>query len=489
MGIESLDFKSIDVVLADINHPAFIVDTDYHIVYVNEMARLSTFNGQEVLGQSAFEVFLGLKPENSLLVRTIETRKPVIAQLCMWTSNTGDKRLSLTSVFPLFLNKQLIGAMELNEALSTLDNGLREMLMENTGKINMVIDNKSKARSDLVSPDSIIGQSQAIIHLRENIILAGKSSANLLIYGETGSGKELAAKAVHSISGSNAPFIAQNCAAIPETLLEGILFGTTKGVFTGSEANPGLFELADNGTLFLDELNSMSPNLQAKLLRVIQDKKVRRLGGQREIAINVRLIAAINTRPGELISNGSMREDLFYRLGVLYLNMPTLRERREDIPLLLIYFLNEFNQGRKTKMVGFDKQCMDFFMTYQWPGNVRELRNMVERAVNLSTEKVFKFNLGQLFPYSTSDRFYGQLHEEKQNAPCLPPRMSGAQTLKEAVAAAEEAAIRQALAANNGNIAKASRALDIPQQTMNNKMDRYQLRPFAKKIKARRANT
>ena len=214
--------------------------------------------------------------------------------------------------------------------------------------------------------------------------LLAKSPSPILIYGETGTGKELIVQAIHGASPQRrAPLIAQNCAAIPEALLEGILFGTVKGGFTGAIDRPGLFELANGGVLFLDEINSMSLPLQAKLLRVLQENKVRRVGGQTEIPIDLHLITATNLHPSKLLNSGDLRLDLYYRINVMFLEIPPLRRRREDIPLLVDSFISHYNKVFSKQVVATDKDSMDFFLQYEWPGNIRELKNMIERAMNL----------------------------------------------------------------------------------------------------------
>ncbi|MCK9217296.1 MAG: sigma 54-interacting transcriptional regulator [Firmicutes bacterium] len=474
--INEFDFRCIDLLLANINHPVFVVGNDYKIYYANELAKKLTFNGQEVLGESIFHVFQGLNTENSLIVKTMKSGKAIIDELHIWTSNIGEKRLSVTSAFPIIEKGKVLGVMELTEPLSNLDKRFKNLLMENKDSFNMIVDNQQKRKTNLYTVDDIIGKSDSVQKMRKSIILASNSSANLLIYGETGSGKELVAQAVHSFKykGAKAPFVAQNCAAIPETLLESILFGTTKGAFTGAENSPGLFELANNGTLFLDELNSMPINLQAKLLRILQDKKVRRLGSDYDTKINTRLIAAINESPDILIKNGLLREDLFYMIGVIYISVEPLRERKEDIPILLKYFIDKFNKHSQKKIVGFDRRCLDFFTNYAWPGNIRELRNIVERACTLSTDKVVSFSKEELIPYN----IYNNHTPEKINTH-IPNEPF---TLKQIVEKTEIEVIKNMLENQKGNIARTARQLDVPTSTLHNKINKYRLRDYARKI-------
>ncbi|MEA3424289.1 MAG: sigma 54-interacting transcriptional regulator, partial [Bacillota bacterium] len=213
---------------------------------------------------------------------------------------------------------------------------------------------------------------------------ASKTSSSVLIYGDTGTGKELFAQSIHYESKrKDCPFIAQNCAALPESLLESLLFGTTKGSFTGAIDRPGLFEQADGGTLFLDEINSMSMHLQAKLLRVLQESYVRRLGGDKEIPIDVRIISVTNEYPKDLLAKGTLRKDLYYRINVIPIYIPNLIERADDIPLLVDYFIREYNKKLEKDVWMISDELMEAFMQYHWVGNIRELKNFIESSMTM----------------------------------------------------------------------------------------------------------
>jgi DNA-binding NtrC family response regulator len=232
----------------------------------------------------------------------------------------------------------------------------------------------------------IIGNSPGIRTVYRVIEQSAPTSASVLIAGESGTGKELIAQTIHEISPrATFPFVAINCAAIPETLLESEIFGHEKGAFTGAtDRRTGVFELAHRGTLFLDEIAEMMPATQVKLLRVLQERTFRRLGGRQEISVDVRVIAATNVIPQEAVNSGKLREDLFYRLNVFALDLPPLRERREDIPLLVQSFLNEFNRTNGKAVRGVEQEALYLMERYPWPGNIRELRNVIERATILA---------------------------------------------------------------------------------------------------------
>ena len=233
----------------------------------------------------------------------------------------------------------------------------------------------------------MIGSSAQMRKVYHVIEQAAPTSANVLIWGESGTGKELVAQTIHQLSPrAQQPFVPINCAAIPETLLESEIFGHEKGAFTGAhDRRAGCFELADRGTLFLDEIAEMTPATQVKLLRVLQERKFRRLGGRNEQTVDVRVIAATNVNPVDAVKNGKLREDLYYRLNVFAMQLPTMRERKEDLSLLIQSFINEFNQRNTKTVAAVDLAAMRMLEQYNWPGNVRELRNVMERAVILSS--------------------------------------------------------------------------------------------------------
>ena len=232
----------------------------------------------------------------------------------------------------------------------------------------------------------IVGNSPGIRSLYRVIEQAAPTSASVLVWGESGTGKELVAQTIHELSPrASFPFVAINCAAIPETLLESEIFGHEKGAFTGAhDRRTGVFELAHRGTLFLDEIAEMMPATQVKLLRVLQERTFRRLGGRQEQSVDVRVIAATNRDPAEAVRDGKLREDLYYRLNVFTIDLPPLRDRRADIPLLVQTFLNEFNTRNNKSVRAVDQEAMYLLERYPWPGNIRELRNVIERATILA---------------------------------------------------------------------------------------------------------
>ena len=307
---------------------------------------------------------------------------------------------------------------------------------------------------------SILGESSALKKAIFRARLAAEGSSTILILGESGTGKELFAKAIHLASPRNKfSFYPVNCAALPDTLLESELFGYEEGAFSGAKkgGKAGLLEIADKGTVFLDEVGDLSLSTQAKLLRVIQEMKIRRIGGYKEKPINVRIIAATNRNLEKMVQKGEFREDFYYRLNVVPITIPSLRERRADIPLLAEYFLSRYvnSLGKPPKTL--TAKAMAFLVNYDWPGNVRELQNLIERAVNLTPGRIIDID---------------NLHFEGHNELELPEMEDV--PLKTIVEQLESKVISEALS-KHGSIRKASKALGISHPALIKKMKKYNI--------------
>jgi DNA-binding NtrC family response regulator len=311
---------------------------------------------------------------------------------------------------------------------------------------------------------SLVGNSPEMRKMYSVIEQAAPTNASVLITGESGTGKELVAQTIHQLSPRAAhPFVAINCAAIPETLLESEIFGHEKGAFTGAaDRRAGCFELADHGTLFLDEIGEMTPATQVKLLRVLQERTFRRLGGRQEQSVDVRVIAATNAEPSEAVQKGKLREDLYYRLNVFAMRLPPLRDRKDDLPLLVQYFINEFNARNQRSIVGLDHEAMRMLEGYQWPGNVRELRNVIERATILAPGPFIEAT--HLPPVVSSDP-----------GPASQPQVALAPgtTVEEA----ERRLIMMTLQHTRDNKTRAAEILGISLKTLHNKLNKLRLRP------------
>ncbi|MGE5849965.1 MAG: sigma-54-dependent transcriptional regulator [Candidatus Methylomirabilota bacterium] len=307
---------------------------------------------------------------------------------------------------------------------------------------------------------NLVGKSRAMQEVYRLIDLAAPTTAPVLISGESGTGKELVARRLHELSPrSKGPFVAVNCSAIPETLLESEIFGHEKGAFTGAvERRAGCFELAHMGTLLLDEIAEMTPSTQAKFLRILQDGTVRRLGGKTEMTVDVRVVASTNKDPLKAMKDGTFREDLYYRLNVVSIHLPPLRERREDVPLLIQAFIEEFNGKYQRQIRSVDEAVQQSLLAHPWPGNVRELRNTIERAViTCETDLIAARHLPPGFAADGRD--------EDASAVMLPVGIT--------VDEAEKALILKTLASVGNNKARAAEILGISLKTLHNKLHRY----------------
>ena len=312
---------------------------------------------------------------------------------------------------------------------------------------------------------TMIGNSPEMRKIYQVIEQAAPTGASVLITGESGTGKELVAQTIHQLSPrATFPFVAINCAAIPETLLESEIFGHEKGAFTGAaDRRQGCFELADRGTLFLDEIGEMTPTTQVKLLRVLQEQKFRRVGGRTEQTVDVRVLAATNIDPVEAVQKGKLREDLFYRLNVFAMRLPPLRERKEDLPLLVQSFINEFNTRNQRSIAGVDQQAMRMLEQYGWQGNVRELRNVIERATIIAQG-----------PFIEAKHLPPSLSGEPAAAPHQPQVALGPGTTVEE---AERRLIMMTLEHTRDNKTRAAEILGISLKTLHNKLNKLRLRP------------
>lgn len=317
----------------------------------------------------------------------------------------------------------------------------------------------------------LIGESSSINTIRHLIAQVANTKANVLILGESGTGKELIAQLVHQSSDRlQAPFIAVNCAAIPEDLLESELFGHEKGAFTGAHSSrQGRFELAVGGTIFLDEIGDMPLSMQAKLLRVLQERQFERVGGSKAIEVDVRVIAATNKNLEAGIEAGTFREDLYYRLNVFPIAIPPLRERKEDIVLLLNYFLAQFQARENTKVI-LSEAAEQKLMAYTWPGNIRELANISERLVILCSGKTIEVNDLPEEVNKVSENSSTSMYRDDKNMTILiaPPF-----NLKEHIVNLELNYIQQALAHSKGVVSHAAKHLGLQRTTLVEKMKKY----------------
>lgn len=337
------------------------------------------------------------------------------------------------------------------------------------GKAINTYQSKSRSPSDLEIHSDLISQSPKMKEILKIIQKVSDSPSTVLITGESGTGKELVARALHNRSSrSQNSFIAINCSAIPSTLIESELFGYERGAFTGAvTSKPGRFELANQGTLFLDEIGEISQEMQAKLLRVLQNSEIERVGGIQTLKIDIRLISATNKDLTEEVKKGNFREDLYYRLNVVPIYLPPLRERLEDFPTLVNFFIEKYNKKLGKKIQGMDEQAMGMLSQFEWPGNIRQLENVIERMIllnegdRLTLKSIPKEILGDT-PMAVS-------------APQAIGNSSFKEIVKETTQKIEKELILKALEETHGNVTRASKKLGISRKSLQNKIKEYQL--------------
>lgn len=450
----------LELLLSHVEEGIHMVDEKGITIYYNRaVSNIEGLLPEEVIGKHILDVFPSLSEQDSTLLTALKTGEAIYDREQTFTNYKGKKITTVNTTIPIELNGRIIGAMEISRDVTTVKDmterisDLQAILYGHTVKPG-----SKKHGTARFTFDDIIGESRCIKDLKNLARRAAASSSPVLVWGETGTGKELFVQAIHNESPRKlSPFIAQNCAALPATLLEGILFGTIKGGFTGAEDRPGLFELADGGTIFLDEINSMPTELQAKLLRVLQEGAVRRLGDTRMRNINARVITACSENPIDAVEKKQLREDLFYRINVVSLEIPPLREHREDIPCLVEHFIARYSPGRDRR-VKISDEVMEIFNRYPWPGNVRELEHAIEGAMIMMEGDTIK--PGHL-PIQIRSFFSHQkghiLNLEDLN-------------LNDALEKLETEFIQKALEKARGNISMAARILGIPRQTLQYKL-------------------
>lgn len=460
MFLDNEDYHSILYSLTDvIDIGIHIIDQNGRtIIYNKKMSEIEGMSSEDVIMKKIPEVFKFHKETESTLIRALHYGQETKNSKQTYFNNRGQEITTINNTIPIFnQNKKVIGAIEAAKDISNLERLIKDTLL-----------NKSETKYTF---ESIIGESENFLAVIEQSKRSTRTASSILIVGETGTGKELFAQSIHNGSNrSSMPFISQNCAALPESLIESILFGTKKGAFTGSIERPGLFEQAHGGTILLDEINSLNPQLQAKLLRTIQERTIRRVGDTKDIDIDVRIIATINEDPIEAIANGHLRKDLYYRLSVVTLFIPPLRERKQDIHLLAHSFIKKFNDLFDLTIEDLSEEGYSLFYDYEWPGNVRELEHIIEGSMNLleSTDKIIQIShLPTLYkkkvPVKTNQ------HEEVSE----PLR-----SLEDYLSTTEKLYLENVLKQCHFNVSQAAKALQISRQSLQYRLRKYQIKSF-----------
>ncbi|RSK45418.1 sigma-54 interaction domain-containing protein [Bacillus canaveralius] len=457
MGKDEMTNEVLTAILKSIDEGIHAVDTAGYTIFYNEVAaRHDGLKISEVLGRPLLSVFPSLNERTSTLLKVAKTRQPIINQTQTYVNIYGKTIETVNTTLPILVGGRVIGAVEIAKDYSRM-----KLLSERLLHFQKSKQPKAwKQESVKYTLNDLLTVNHDFLAMKEKARKLAQTDAPILVFGESGSGKELFVQGIHHASRrSQAPFVAQNCAAIPETLLESILFGTSKGSYTGAVDRPGLFELADGGTLFLDELHTMPIVLQAKLLRVLEEGSVRRVGSVKEIPVNTRVISAMNIDPRTALEQETLRPDLFYRLNVLTFELIPLRERPEDIDLLTSSFIHSFNKSLNKKVASLEDGLKEYFHTYSWPGNVRELKHAIEYMMNVCEEEMLS---EADLPIILKQKKRQYMKKERS------PSLSLRENLKEL----EIRLIRDALQITKGNIKQASVLLGIPRQTLQYKLQK-----------------
>lgn len=495
------DKELYETVLNTISDGVTILDENGKVIFFNKSSeKIEGLYKDEVIGKHMTEVY-PISWEDSFALKALHTKKKILNQYQTYVTPRKEV-IAISNNYPLYINGKLVGA-----ASTFRDYSKFQEIVNKNFELQTKLQQKNKGTNSIDNSDhytfsNIIGSSILLKKTIEHAKNSSTTNSPVFIYGETGTGKELFAQSIHYASNvSKGPFLAINCAAIPESLLEGILFGTTKGVFTGALDKPGLFEQANGGTLFLDEINSMPLALQSKLLRVLQEKKVRRLGHKIEIPFDARIISSCNVDPMIAINKQKLRNDLFYRLAVVYISVPPLRERPEDIDILCEYFINSFNRQFNKSISSLSPEVRREFHNYRWPGNVRQLKNSIESVMNIMPSETVLIEKNHIPHYlglfsktiNTSDgKNYSVTPITNNTSTQTLGTISGFEissfkdncdisidetiNIFDKIKHDELKRIIKALESNNGNITKAASDLDMSRQKLQYKLKKFNIK-------------
>ena len=489
-----------------------IVDASGKTILYNEaMARLEKISVEDALGKPFRKVFGSIPESESTLYQALVNRREIRQQQQTYVNIYGKQVTTINTTIPIIVDDRVVAAMEvarditeikdMSDRIMSLQDSISAEVREGSAEADAKAgpaSNTDAGLSGAAGPapgddpagrgetgtnrepagarrepagirryhfSDIIGEDTNFLQAVDRAKRAAPNTASVFIYGETGTGKELFAQSIHyGGKRQKKPFLAQNCAAIPESLLEGILFGTEKGGFTGAVDRAGLFEQAHGGTLLLDEVSAMPYELQSKLLRVLQEKYIRRVGGSKDILVDVRIIATVNETPQALIERGALRPDLYYRLNVIGITLPPLRERRSDIPILADRFIKKYNEeyGREIWMIA--DPALEKLKNYDYPGNVRELENIIMSAVSMAEEE-----------HVLTERDIQLQEGYHQSSSAISEFGREEESLADYLAGIEQTVIRQYLTSNGGNVTKTARDLGMLRQNLQHKIKKYEI--------------
>ncbi len=485
-----LKLSEIDLlsVLSDFDEGVVIADHSGRIVFYNQtQAQIDDLNTADVIGKSVPEVY-NLDHSSSMILRCMQVGRPILGELFFYRTCQGKLVNTVNSVFPLKQDGHVTGAICFIKDYNLLNNKMSVPPVYNPYESHGYGNGTRYTFTDIIGDDENFLQSVKMARL------SAESPSPVMLYGETGTGKEMFAQSIHNHGPRQSNrFIGINCAAIPENLLEGLLFGTSKGAFTGAVNKPGLFEQAQGGTLFLDEVDSMPLNLQTKLLRFLQERKIRRVGGSTDIRIDVKIISSVSNDPQRALQEGQIRMDLFYRLAVVFIPIPPLRELKKGVENLTRHFIYKYNIVLGKNVIGVSENVIDIFCRYAWPGNVRELEHLIEGTLNvIEAEDIIRM---QHLPRHFLTPELTILTEEANSAEAVAgilPDSSDVQDAESEVNAPdftgesksllrlqkirEREMINMMLVESAGNVSQAARRLNVSRQLLHYKMKKYGLK-------------
>ncbi len=451
--------KVVQEILHLLGEGVHVLDRDGNsIIYNQAMSKLEKMDPEDVMNRPFEEVFKNLDARESTLLRALNNKTGTYSKNQTYLNKDGKKITTMNTTVPVLENGNLIAAVEVARNITDIEEMSNTIL-----ELRKEIEKPSEVKATKIKTytfSNLIGKNIKFKEMLDTAKKAAKINASVFVYGETGTGKELIAQSIH-FDGirKNKPFLAQNCAALPESLLEGILFGTAKGGFTGAVDRAGMFEQANGGTLLLDEINSMPYELQGKLLRVLQEDYIRRVGGTQDIPIDVRIIATVNEPPLDLINQGKLRKDLYYRLNIVNITIPPLRERKDDILILAEKFIDKHNARYGKNVWMLSEKAKSKLMKHSYPGNVRELENILMSAVSMSdSENVL------------TDKHISIVDSENENRINIDLDDTGLDDYLENL---EKDIIFKVMTLNKNNVTKSAEHLKIKRQTLQHKLKKY----------------
>ncbi|SCM81171.1 Sigma54 specific transcriptional regulator, Fis family [uncultured Sporomusa sp.] len=447
-----------------------VYDRNGYFLFANPASEmLEGYDSREYQGKHLLDIY-DVNEEYSTVLTILRTKKPVANRCDRFKMKNGTTLTTINSGYPLIIDNYLYGAVVFESDLSVL-----KRLEKRTFNLEAYIGSTGPdGQAAMYTFDDIVHEAESmreLIHFAKKVSLTDSA---ILIVGATGTGKELVAQGIHSFSPRRyKPFIDINCSAVPGNLFESIFFGTEKGAFTGSVSKPGLFETANGGTIFLDEVNSISPEIQVKLLRVLQEKRFQRIGGSKYIQCDVRIISAANEDLNVLIKQQKIRMDFYYRISAIKMDLPDLKDRSQDSLLLARHFLDELCKQYHREQVTIAQEVLAVFEQYEWPGNVRELHHVIEYAFNRAADDASILTLDCLPGYLRALENEGCAAPQCQDLKGYATEGSG--TFDERMERFEYELIRQTLTANGGNITHSARQLGISRQSLQYRMKKLNI--------------